>query len=42
MATKKRVWFPGATYHIVCRGNHKEIIFKEEIILSFTKMKIIN
>lgn len=31
MATKKRVWFPGATYHIVCRGNHKEIIFKEEI-----------
>lgn len=31
MATKKRVWFPGAIYHIVCRGNHQEIIFREEI-----------
>lgn len=27
MARKKRIWFPGATYHITARGNRKELIF---------------
>ncbi len=30
MARKKRVWYPGAMYHIMCRGNHKHDIFREE------------
>ena len=20
MARKKRIWYPGATYHVICRG----------------------
>ena len=27
--TKKRIWFPGARYHIMSRGNRKEKIFLE-------------
>ena len=30
MPRKKRVWFPGATYHIVCRGNHQHNIFHDD------------
>lgn len=30
MATKKRIWQPGASYHITNRGNRKEDIFLEE------------
>ena len=29
MARKARIWFPGATYHIMCRGNHKNPIFRD-------------
>ena len=24
---KKRIWYPGAIYHVVTRGNHKDDIF---------------
>jgi putative transposase len=30
MPTKKRIWYPGACYHITARGNHRNDIFKEE------------
>lgn len=31
MARKPRVEFVGAIYHVICRGNNKEDIFKDEI-----------
>ncbi len=31
MARKKRHWFPGAKYHIICRGNRKAALFEERI-----------
>ncbi|WP_242057211.1 transposase [Guptibacillus hwajinpoensis] len=31
MARKKRNWFPGAKYHIICRGNRKGPLFEERI-----------
>jgi len=30
MARKKRVEFPGAFYHVLARGNNKQLIFKDE------------
>ena len=30
MPRKKRVWFPGAVYHIMCRGNHRQDIFRDD------------
>jgi REP element-mobilizing transposase RayT len=30
LPTKKRVWYPGASYHITARGNHRDDIFKEK------------
>jgi putative transposase len=30
MVRKRRIWFPGAAYHITCRGNHRNDIFKDE------------
>ena len=30
MPRKKRVWYPGAIYHVMNRGNGRHIIFKEE------------
>ena len=27
---KKRVWYPGATYHVMSRGNRRTAIFKEK------------
>lgn len=30
MARKARVQFPGATYHVMCRGNHQEPVFKDD------------
>lgn len=30
MARKPRVEFEGATYHVMCRGNHQEPIFRED------------
>lgn len=41
MPRPKRVWFPGATYHIMDRGNYKQNIYKEtedyEIFLEILK-----
>lgn len=30
MARKERVWYPGAVYHIMSRGNRRSDIFKDE------------
>lgn len=30
MPRERRVWFPGAVYHIVCRGNHGMTIYRDE------------
>ena len=30
MPTKKREWYPYASYHITARGNHRNDIFKDE------------
>lgn len=30
MATPKRIWYRGASYHITARGNHRNDIFKDE------------
>jgi len=30
MPKKKRIWYPGAVYHIMCRGNRRGEIFREE------------
>lgn len=30
MARKPRIWFSGAAYHITCRGNHRNDIFKDQ------------
>jgi len=27
---KNRIWYPGAIYHITCRGNNKQDIFRDE------------
>lgn len=29
MARKKRIWYPGATYHLMSRGNRRASIFQE-------------
>lgn len=29
MARKKRIWYPGATYHIMSRGNRRMAIFRD-------------
>lgn len=31
MAYKRRVWYPGAKYHITCRGNKKKSIFFDKL-----------
>jgi hypothetical protein len=30
LARKKRQWYPGATYHVMSRGNRRNAIFKEK------------
>ncbi len=30
MSRKNRVWYPGAIYHIMCRGNHRSEIFRDD------------
>ncbi|NLL48545.1 MAG: transposase [Firmicutes bacterium] len=30
MARKPRVWYPGATYHVMCRGNRRQEIFRSD------------
>lgn len=29
MARQKRVWYPGATYHVMSRGNRRSAIFQD-------------
>ncbi|WP_163969674.1 transposase [Oceanobacillus halotolerans] len=29
MARKKRIWIPNSFYHVVCRGNRRDTLFKE-------------
>ncbi|HKM42778.1 MAG TPA: transposase [Limnochordia bacterium] len=29
MPRKRRLWYPGAMYHITCRGNHRQDIFRD-------------
>jgi len=31
MTHKKRIWYPGARYHIICRGNKKRDIFLDKL-----------
>ena len=31
MTHKKRIWYPGAKYHIICRGNKKRDIFLDKL-----------
>jgi len=31
MARKKRIWYPGATYHVMSRGNRRYSIFKDDM-----------
>ena len=35
MGRKIRKWYPGAIYHVMSRGNRKDIIFKDEMDCSF-------
>ncbi|WP_407270098.1 transposase [Radiobacillus sp. PE A8.2] len=30
MARKKRIWIPNAFYHVVCRGNRQDALFKDK------------
>jgi len=30
MPRKARIWYPGACYHIMCRGNHRHDIFRDD------------
>ena len=30
MARQRRIWYPGATYHVMSRGNRKTAIFQEQ------------
>lgn len=30
MSRKHRIWYPGASYHIMCRGNHRHDIFRDD------------
>ena len=30
MPRKNRIWYPGALYHIMCRGNHRNDIFRDD------------
>lgn len=30
---EKRIWYPGAAYHIYCRGNRKSLLFRKKKII---------
>ena len=30
MSRKKRIWYPGATFHVTSRGNRRAILFKDD------------
>lgn len=47
MPRRTREWYPGACYHIICRGNHKDDLFKDKKdyqvylnILKYAKKKL--
>lgn len=48
MAREKRVWFPGAMYHIMARGNYRQNIFNDKedydvfLVLMYDAMKQYN
>ena len=29
MSRKKRIWYPGASYHVMSRGNRRTVLFKD-------------
>ena len=29
MSRKKRLWYPGASYHVMSRGNRRPVLFKD-------------
>lgn len=31
MSRKKRIWYPGATYHVMSRGNRRNVLFKDTL-----------
>jgi putative transposase len=31
MPRAARVWYPGAIYHIICRGNHRSEVFRDDL-----------
>lgn len=35
MPRKKRIWYPGAVYHIVSRGNRKNHLFRDQLDYDF-------
>jgi REP element-mobilizing transposase RayT len=35
MARKPRVEYPGAFYHVICRGNHRQVIFRGDADRTF-------
>ena len=42
MPRKKRTWFPGATYHVMSRGNRRGAIFKEKTdYIEFLEQKLL-
>lgn len=32
MSRKKRVWYPGATYHVMIRGNRRTKLYKKTLV----------
>jgi putative transposase len=34
MTDKRRIWFPGASYHITSRGNRRNDIFKDVVFVN--------
>lgn len=43
MARKKRIWYPGATYHVMSRGNRRGTLFREhaDYLLFLEYLKIL-
>ena len=37
MSRKKRIWYPGASYHVMSRGNRRTVLFKEKSITTAEK-----
>ncbi|WP_003544361.1 transposase [Desulfotomaculum nigrificans] len=41
MPRKKKIWYPGAMYHIMCRGNHRQNIFRDDADRQFYLMTLL-